>query len=151
MPVLNAQPQVMEVPDDCPRFDDDPDFPSGPWTGYWLEGGCRFRQDLALSFNAGVVEGQGIDTVGRFRVAGTYDVESREVAWEKTYFGAYTVTYRGFRETSGIWGVWENVGKRGGFHVWPRPDKPKPTPPDKERFEDEDEAVGALEPGIIYG
>ncbi|MCC6781617.1 MAG: hypothetical protein IT457_02155 [Planctomycetes bacterium] len=141
----------MPEPADRPECEDDPDFPSGPWTGYWLEGGCRFRQDLGLQFRKGCVEGEGIDTVGRFKITGTYDIESREVAWEKAYFGAYSVGYRGYREINGIWGVWENRGKRGGFHVWPRPEK-KPEPaPQKERLEDEDEAVAAIEPGIIYG
>ncbi|MFO1054769.1 MAG: hypothetical protein U1F36_21305 [Planctomycetota bacterium] len=141
----------MSVPEPQLPFEDDPEFPSGPWTGYWLEGGVRFRQDLALSFRCGVLEGEGIDTVGRFKIDGSYDVETREVSWNKAYFGAYSVAYRGFRETSGIWGVWESQTHRGGFHVWPRPDKGRGVPPREERFEDESEAVGAIEPGIIYG
>jgi hypothetical protein len=143
--------RAMPVEDDPQPLEDDPDFLSGPWTGYWLEGGCRFRQDLALQFTKGKVAGEGIDTVGRFHVDGTYCTESREVAWTKAYFGAYSLDYRGFRETNGIWGVWESEGRRGGFHIWPRPEKNLPPKDEALRFLDEDEAVAAIEPGIIYG
>ena len=142
----------MSGPDDLPLLDDDPDFRSGPWTGYWLEGGVRFRQDLALRFLRGAVTGEGIDTVGRFRIEGQYDVETRGVSWAKAYFGAYSVTCRGFGEASGIWGVWESETRRGGFHVWPKPDKgERHKPPEVEWSENEDAPVGAIEPGIIYG
>ena len=97
-----------------------PDFPSGEWVGYWLEGGSRCRQDLVLNFRSGVLSGSGGDSVGAFSIRGSYDVESREVTWTKKYLGAHDVYYRGFREIKGIWGTWEIEGFRSGFHIWPR-------------------------------
>lgn len=128
----------------------DPDFPSGPWTGYWIEGGCRFRQDLGLVFTDGVVRGEGIDTVGRFAIQGHYDRELREARWTKAYFGAYTVEYVGYREGKGIWGTWDCQGHKGGFHIWPREDEEV-----RRRLEDEEidleKLLEGIVPGIVYG
>ena len=114
----------MRPPDDIERTDgvasvDDPEFPSGRWTGFYIQLGIRFRQDLDLLFREGRVCGTGIDSVGRFSVEGIYDVVTREVFWIKTYANAHSVDYRGFREIRGIWGTWELPGFRGGFQIWP--------------------------------
>ena len=97
-----------------------PDFPSGEWIGYWIEGGSRCRQDLVLRFRGGALSGSGGDGVGAFTIHGQYDVESREVTWTKRYLGSHDVYYRGFREIKGIWGTWEIDSWRSGFHIWPR-------------------------------
>ncbi len=98
----------------------DADFPSGPWTGFYLQFGRRYAQDLVLSFAKGVLSGSGHDSLGGFTIRGRYDVASKEVTWHKRYAGQYDVYYRGFREIKGIWGTWE-LGSfdRGGFHIWP--------------------------------
>jgi hypothetical protein len=97
------------------------DFPSGPWTGFYHYGvgTPRFRMDLSLTFLNGVMSGDGIDSVGRFVIAGRYEGKSGECHWTKTYIGAHDVYYRGFREGKGIWGLWELVFASGGFHIWP--------------------------------
>lgn len=139
----------MEPARDVP-LSDDPEFPSGPWTGYWIEGGCRFRQDLVLSFVQGRMSGDGIDRIGRFSIRGSYDPESREVQWTKQYFGAHSVDYRGYREGRGIWGTWDCRGHRGGFHIWPREDEEV----QRKRESEEAELRRMLEeivPGIVYG
>lgn len=105
-------------------FDPTPDddlFPSGEWTGYYQQGG-RCRQDLVLTFQNGSVRGRGGDGIGGFSIRGTYDRATLEVTWTKTYYGAHSVHYRGFREGKGIWGTWSMWWDRGGFCIWPRRD-----------------------------
>ena len=81
--------------------------------------------DLNLTFASGRLDGQGVDNVGRFTIQGSYDAKSLECTWRKSYLGAHTVSYRGFREGKGIWGTWEITNLvegefgRGGFHIWP--------------------------------
>lgn len=100
---------------------DHPDFPSGDWAGFYQQGSSKFRMDLRLSFRANVISGAGADSIGQFSVRGRYDPESREVTFSKRYQGAHDVYYRGYRETRGIWGVWEiGTFQRSGFHIWPR-------------------------------
>jgi hypothetical protein len=130
--------------------DADPQFPSGPWTGYWVAVGCRFRQDLVLEFRRGVMRGGGIDTIGRFEVDGRYDVESKEVGWEKHYVGHYAVQYRGYREGNGIWGTWECAGRKGGFHIWPREDQKDRTVQTQDEI-DLEKVLQEILPGIVYG
>jgi hypothetical protein len=105
----------------------DPRFPSGPWTGYflqyWLPG--RHATDLRLTCRAGELDGAGRDWVGPFTIAGTYDVATGRCVWTKRYTGRHAVAYRGVNDGHGIWGVWElpQLGglfiDRGGFHIWP--------------------------------
>lgn len=98
----------------------DPLFPSGSWTGFYIDGGCRFRQDVELEFGQDTLRGDGIDSIGQFDICGTVCRDSLEVVWRKLYPDGRTVLYRGFRERHGIWGTWEVDGRRGGFHIWPR-------------------------------
>ena len=97
-------------------------YPSGPWTGFFNYGARaeRHRMDLSLSFSNGRISGDGVDSVGRFLIAGGYEAGSGECHWTKTYIGAHDVFYRGFREGKGIWGTWELAYLTGGFHIWPR-------------------------------
>lgn len=98
-------------------------FPSGPWTGFYnYRPKDKHRMDLELTFAAGKLSGDGNDDVGRFVVHGSYDEQSLECSWTKTYLGQHDVAYRGFREGKGIWGTWEiSLFARGGFHIWPKP------------------------------
>lgn len=100
----------------------EPDFPSGPWTGFWTQPD-RHRQDMHLTFRKGAMTGEGSDAVGRFTIRGRYEVATKKAWWTKTYVGMHEVLYQGYRERKGIWGTWEIPGPmrlHGGFHIWPR-------------------------------
>ncbi|MEO6597913.1 MAG: hypothetical protein ABIP94_24485 [Planctomycetota bacterium] len=100
--------------------DSNSDYPSGPWTGYYLERGRRHRQDLDLHFSKGVLTGGVPDGIGPFSVSGSYGSGDGEVRWTKRYLRLHRVSYRGFREGKGIWGTWEIPPfSRSGFHIWP--------------------------------
>ena len=105
----------------------DPRFPSGPWTGFFLQRLVpgRHLMELRLTFRGGVMQGEGRDWVGAFLIRGRYSVEDGQCHWTKRYVGRHDVFYKGFNEGKGIWGVWEMphialpaIGK-GGFHIWP--------------------------------
>ena len=103
-------------------MEDDANFPSGPWTGFYNYTGPedRHRMDLHLTFARGGIAGEGGDDVGPFLIRGRYDAATRECHWAKTYIGGHDVFYRGFRDTLGIWGTWEiRAWNKGGFHIWP--------------------------------
>jgi hypothetical protein len=78
--------------------------------------------DLILEFRNGIISGEGHDGVGVFVIAGDYSTEDHECSWQKTYVGRHTVDYRGFGENNGIWGTWNLVVAKGGFHIWPLAD-----------------------------
>ncbi|MBI1830148.1 MAG: hypothetical protein HYR84_01700 [Planctomycetes bacterium] len=104
------------------QLETDPRFPSGPWTGYFLqkEFPGKHLMELHLTFQAGVMTGEGRDRVGEFTLRGQYSLADGKCHWTKRYLGKHDVFYKGFNEGKGIWGVWE-IGKihRGGFHIWP--------------------------------
>jgi hypothetical protein len=118
------------------NLETDPRFPSGPWTGYFLQPLIpgRHRMELALTFRQGQFSGEGRDWVGRFILRGKYTLEDGKCYWTKRYLGKHDVFYQGFNEGKGIWGVWEippsdgSGGWRGGFHIWPEgmPDPSQP-------------------------
>jgi hypothetical protein len=105
----------------------DPRFPSGAWTGFflqiWLPG--RQRTDLSMTCRDGELTGTGGDWVGPYSIQGRYHLETGQCDWVKQYLGKHSVTYRGYNNGHGIWGVWEikQLGglyiDRGGFHIWP--------------------------------
>ncbi len=106
----------------------DPRFPSGPWTGFFLQPSLpgRHLMELGLTFRHGQITGEGRDWVGKFVVRGRYDLADGKCYWSKRYLGKHDVFYQGYNEGKGIWGVWEippeqNLGfwSRGGFHIWP--------------------------------
>ena len=96
-------------------------YPSGPWVGFYTYGDSseRHLMDLVLAFRAGIISGDGADGIGMFGIAGRYYADRGECFWTKTYFGAHSVEYAGFREQKGIWGTWTIGGVKGGFHIWP--------------------------------
>ena len=101
----------------------DKDFPSGPWTGFYqYKNGVRGSQDLRLTFEQGRMTGTGADELGQFIIEGSYNAESKEARWMKSYPSAHCIDYRGFREgpAPGIWGTW-SIGPdwHGGFNIWP--------------------------------
>jgi hypothetical protein len=105
----------------------DPRFPSGPWTGFFLQRlmpGRKSMMELRLTFRDGVMEGEGRDWVGEFLIRGRYTVADGRCHWAKRYIGKHDVFYKGFNEGKGIWGQWEiptepNFNCSGGFHIWP--------------------------------
>jgi hypothetical protein len=117
----------MSVPEGnppAPEVEGDSRFPSGPWTGFFLQKGFAGRQwmELDLTFARGVLRGDGRDWVGTFLVRGRYDVETGKCSWTKRYVGQHDIAYAGYNEGRGIWGLWEDplsLTNRGGFHIWP--------------------------------
>src|SRR5262245_53550724 len=113
--------------DEVARVEQDPRFPSGAWTGfflqYWLPG--RHQTDLCLTCRDGELAGTGRDWVGAYTVDGHYDPATGRCEWIKKYLGKHSVAYRGVNDGRGSWGVWEirQLGglyvDRGGFHIWP--------------------------------
>ncbi len=117
----------MDDPQRLADLEQDDRFPSGQWTGfflqYWLPG--RHTTELELTFRHGELAGQGEDVIGKFTMAGHYNVRSGECEWVKKYVGRHSIRYKGVNEGAGIWGVWELkqlwglFTDRGGFHIWP--------------------------------
>ena len=114
-------------PRDTQDLETDPRFPSGPWTGFFLQRLVpgRHLMELRLTFRRGEVTGEGRDWVGAFIVRGRYDTADGRCHWSKRYVGKHDVFYNGFNEGKGIWGTWEIPASReyprqhGGFHIWP--------------------------------
>ncbi len=129
-----------------PGAEPDSRFPSGPWTGFFLQPSHPGRNwmELSLTFRDGSVHGDGRDRVGEFRITGKYGVEDGKCRWTKAYIGQHTLSYQGYNEGKGIWGTWEyDRSYRGGFRIWPvgmadptlvriseEVDEPSPTPVD---------------------
>ncbi|HEV3259442.1 MAG TPA: hypothetical protein VG013_21425 [Gemmataceae bacterium] len=119
-----------------PELETDPRFPSGPWTGFFLQRLVpgRHMMELRLTFSSGHMLGEGRDWVGPFVIQGRYHLEDGRCGWVKHYLGKHDVQCNGFNEGKGIWGVWEIPGtsaspsQRGGFHIWPEgmPDPSRP-------------------------
>ena len=98
-------------------------FPSGPWIGFYQQGGLQSRQRLGLEFKNGKITGEGRDPAGHFLVSGVYDADACRCSLTKTYT-THTVEYDGNAEGDGIWGRWVIrfsvfVVDRGVFHIWP--------------------------------
>jgi len=81
--------------------------------------------EMVLTFQGGILKGEGRDRIGQFLLTGQYDLTDGHCHWTKRYLGQHDVFYHGFNEGKGIWGVWEipgggiSVDLRGGFHIWP--------------------------------
>jgi hypothetical protein len=114
-------------PLDIDAVENDARFPSGRWTGFfvqcWMPG--RHRMSINLRFESGELKAQGADVVGSFTFEGQYDPADGKCRWTKQYLGRHSVNYSGVNEGHGIWGVWElpQLGglftDRGVFHIWP--------------------------------
>jgi hypothetical protein len=100
----------------------DPRFPSGRWTGFFVQPVIpgRHMMELHLTFRNGALTGEGRDWVGKFLLSGRYDTRDGKCYWTKRYLGRHDVYYKGFNEGKGIWGTWDIPPEwRGGFHIWP--------------------------------
>jgi hypothetical protein len=101
----------------------DPRFPSGRWTGFWVQSGLgRNYMSIDLAFAEGSICGRGFDCIGEFVMSGSYEVKSGVCRITKSYIAQHSVSYEGKNEDDGmwIWGLW-NIAQmdRGGFHIWP--------------------------------
>lgn len=97
-------------------------FPSGEWTGFFLQppSTSRHWMQLQLTFRQGTLNGEGSDSVGAFTMDGGYELDDGRCWWTKRYTGRHDVSYSGYNEGKGIWGVWQiPPTQRGGFHIWP--------------------------------
>ena len=106
----------------APIGETDERFPSGPWTGFFLQPGTpeRHWMELDLTFRDGVMAGAGRDRIGKFAIAGRYYLDSGRAFWTKTYIREHSIDYAGYNEGKGIWGTWEYMTNwRGGFLIWP--------------------------------
>jgi hypothetical protein len=110
------------------ELETDPRYPSGPWTGFFLQPAIpgRHLMELGLTFRHGAMSGEGRDWVGEFVIRGQYSIADGTCYWTKRYLAKHDVFYKGYNEGKGIWGVWEipagelsSVTQRGGFHIWP--------------------------------
>ena len=101
----------------------DPRFPSGRWTGFFLQPdspGRRYMMEIHLTFRNGALNGEGRDVVGKFVMRGRYDTSNGKCHWTKRYLGQHDVFYQGYNEGKGIWGTWDiPYVWSGGFHIWP--------------------------------
>jgi hypothetical protein len=80
----------------------------------------RHQMELHLTFRGGVMSGEGRDMIGPFLIRGKYSVDDGKCYWSKRYVGKHDVSYQGYNEGKGIWGLWEIPPTwRGGFHIWP--------------------------------
>ena len=126
--------------DHSSNVESDPFYPSGPWTGFFLQNPPlppgRFRMSLHLTFSEGLIDGEGCDEIGDFAIKGRYNKDNGEVIMHKRYINRHDVYYRGFNEGKGVWGTWHIDHFVGGFHVWPE-GMPDPTTP---RMEEEVDA-----------
>jgi hypothetical protein len=145
---VSAEPLDLET---------DPRFPSGPWTGFFLQKQIpgRHLMELRLTFQSGAIRGEGRDWVGSFTLRGGYDLATGTCYWTKRYLGKHDVFYRGYNEGRGIWGLWEIVPlHRGGFHIWPE-GLSDPTQPELTEGADVpapvEEIIEAEEPVVIGG
>jgi hypothetical protein len=76
--------------------------------------------ELNLSFRQGIMTGEGRDMIGQFLIRGKYKLDDGKCEWTKRYIGKHDVSYQGYNEGKGIWGLWEIAPAwRGGFHIWP--------------------------------
>lgn len=128
-------------------LESDPRFPSGKWTGYFIQNIPRLGKqwmELECVFQSGLIQATGRDKVGKFIFKGTYHLNTGKCFWAKEYIGGHPVSYSGFNEGQGIWGTWRiessvfGVTLLGGFHIWP---KGQGMNPEDSLFEDLDFVV----------
>lgn len=97
-------------------------YPSGRWRGYWEQNtwGRQEMHDLVLRFENDRVSGHGVDVIGSFIFAGTYDAQGF-MTLTKQYVGQHDVLYQGRYDGEGtILGFW-SIGElyRGPFALSP--------------------------------
>lgn len=105
------------------KFEQDPQLPSGEWSGFYLESHQDRRgwMHLYINFVDGRIEGEGTDYVGPWVIQGSYDLKNKVCQWTKQYQGRHRVEYQGKITRDGIQGRWDiRNWNNGPFHIWPR-------------------------------
>ena len=106
---MTTPSEPLTSPQPEPQLEADSRFPSGPWCGFFLMSHLpgKHQMELKLSFRQGVMTGEGRDLIGPFLIRGRYQVDDGQCWWTKRYIGKHDVSYRGYNEGKGIWGLWE--------------------------------------------
>lgn len=108
------------------RSEVDHRFPSGEWTGFFLQPDSRRRygMELFLKFRDSSISGGGSDAIANFSMTGDYDVDAGRCLIVKQYLGAHRVLYTGCAACGGIVGRWQIPGNppswTGPFFLWPK-------------------------------
>ena len=114
------------MPTDGEQFETDDRFPTGEWTGFYVQPDSqrRFVMELLLTFERQRISGRGDDSVGVFTISGLYDTKTAGCSWKKQYIGQHIVEYTGQARARGIVGQWHMPGQveawTGPFFVWPK-------------------------------
>jgi hypothetical protein len=122
--LMQSLPFTMTTAEEQREFDDR--FPTGEWTGFYLQPDSRQRHmmDLVLQFAQDRISGVGDDSIGKFAISGRYDTTTAECSWTKQYLGQHSVQYAGLARHGGIIGEWRISGLpafwTGPFVIWPR-------------------------------
>ena len=110
------------IPDDERCNETDPRFPSGQWQGFYVQSGTKHPMSAQLRFRRGRISGDGMDGVGGFRMAGTYNLDGGQVTLRKHYFAQHMVVYIGnggpLRSLQGRWDLRAD-GLCGFWRLWP--------------------------------
>ncbi len=103
-----------------------PLLPSGDWEGFYVyqqgPGSEQHKMEMRLNFENGVITGSGSDDVAGHSWRGSYSLTSMSCEMTKAY-PSHSVNYQGSIDENGIWGSWELMAWRGGFHIWPKKQK----------------------------
>ena len=157
-PMITMPSKPPDPPHSEPQLEADSRFPSGPWCGFFLMSHLpgKHHMELKLSFRQGVMAGEGRDLIGPFLIRGRYQVDDGQCWWTKRYIGKHDVSYRGYNEGKGIWGIWEIPPTwKGGFHIWPEamgdPTKQKLSEAIDEPIELVTETAVGVEVGVEVG
>src|SRR6185312_13642181 len=98
-PLLSSRsrPPMPPIEPEVSGVEPDGRFPSGPWTGYFLQPPLPGKQwmELLLTFREGAVRGEGRDWVGDFLVDGRYQVDDGKCWWTKAYVKKHSIAYEG--------------------------------------------------------
>ena len=100
---------------------------SGNWKGQWLQPPFKGTMSCVLHFAQGEISGGGTDTSGVFKMDGSYDQFSNEVAITKSYSSLFVI-YRGKWDGALISGHSKIYGPHGffdegNFELWPQNDE----------------------------
>src|SRR5260370_4076354 len=85
---------AMTGPDQA-ALETDPRFPSGPWTGFFLQKLIpgRHLMELLLTFSKGNMTGEGRDLVGQFIIRGQHDLADATCHSTKRYAATHALFY----------------------------------------------------------
>lgn len=100
---------------------------SGKWKGQWFQPPYKGTMSCVLHFGQGEISGGGSDASGTFKMDGSYDQFSNEVAITKSYTTLFVI-YRGKWDGALISGFSKIYGPHGffdegHFELWPENDE----------------------------